>query len=454
MQTLKINKFLLIVVNPGLLLLGLLGFFYLPTHLLSLFSVFWIATLCALLLIFTRAGNRRLENTDQLTQRIPWQSWICSIALLELTLIGGYLGIATLCGDFFTINTTTHPQLFETSLNLFSLHYGLFPWSLYALIAAGMGYTAYHHQTDAYISTLLKPFFAIQPQSSYGLIANIGMRRCVVFSISILFTFTALLLTNFLLPLNIHVAHGFNTSAIIVTLTLFSLSFSDTLKKYFLRLFSRNVPTYFSLPLFCILLIAVCITLTLLANGIYEDSAPQAPDLATRWIQYDWQTGWVLFSVLWFLCLTPLICPVIARLSKGYRIREVIIGVLALPIVLILLFALKNTASLNVQATPFFITLFSSLSLLILMPLLINHAHFSNAMLAYFPKNGIHKNRDTHAFIIEIIRTTAVALFLYLTIGVNGLALFVFAPNFLSIFTLPLTAMAVTKGLLTSKQTR
>ncbi|MDP1573975.1 MAG: BCCT family transporter [Coxiellaceae bacterium] len=448
MQTLKINKFLLIVVNPSLLLFGVLVFYYFPTMLLSLFSIFWIMTACALILVFTRAGNCHLANAHHATTRLPWQPWICSIILIELALIGGYLGISALCGNFFTVNTTTHAALFETSLTLFSLHYGLFPWSLYALIAAGMAYTAYHDETDAYLSNLLKPFFSIEPHSFYGLIANVGMRRCVVFSISILFVFTALLLTHFLLPLNIHIAHGFDTSAIVVSLSIFALSYSDSIKKYLIKLFSRNIPTTLSFPLFCTALGAICIILTLFSNGLYKNTAAEPPALAIQWIQYNWQTAWIIFSVLWFLCLTPLICPVIARLSKGYRAREVIIGVLAFPLLLALFFILKNTLSLNVTLTPFLITLLSVIALLVLMPLLINHHHFSSTMMAYLPKNGLHKNRDTHSFIIEFVRITAVALFLYLTIGMNGLALFLFAPNFLSILTLPLTAIAVVKHLL------
>ena len=311
-----------------------------------------------------------------------------------------------------------------------------------------MGYAAYHDEKDAYLSHLLKPVMSIEPQSFYGLIANIGMRRCVLFSISILFMFTAFLLTSFLLPLNIHVAHGFDTSAIIVTVSLCALSYSDIMKKYFFRLFSRNIPTYFSLPLFCIALGAICIILSLLSNSLYPNIVTVPPALATQWIQYDWHTAWILFSVLWFICLAPLICPIIARLSKGYRAREVIIGVLALPLVLTLFITLKNAVIFNITVSPFFITLLSALSLLVLMPLLINHANFSNMIFAYFPKNGVHKNRDTHSFIVEVIRMTALAIFLYLTVGINGLALFLFAPNFLSIFSLALAAIAVVKRLL------
>lgn len=414
---------------------------------LALFNLFWVAPLCVLLLLLSPAGSRRLIPPHHTIKRLPWQTWLCSIALLELLLIGSYLGIASLCGTFFTVNTENHPALFENTLQTLFLHDGLFPWSLYALIAAGMGYAAYHDETDAYMSNLLKPFVKIDPQSFFGIIANIGMRRCVIFSISILFMMTALTLTNFLLPLHIHIAHGFNAPAIILTIVLFLPAYSDTLKPYFLKLFSRTIPTYLSIPLFCVLIGAVCTLLSLLASGLYTNKATPEPPLAALWIHYDWQTAWTLFSVLWFLCLTPMLCAAIGRISAGYSVRQVILGVLTTPLLISFALFISSKGVFNITLSPFFILFVSALSFLILMPLLINHPTLSNTMYAYIPKNGIHKHRDHHSFIIEIIRATAVCLFLYLTIGMNGLALLLFAPNFLSIFTLPLTGLAVTKRL-------
>ena len=40
MQTVKANKFLLTVINPGLMLTGALIFFYLPAYFISLFPIF------------------------------------------------------------------------------------------------------------------------------------------------------------------------------------------------------------------------------------------------------------------------------------------------------------------------------------------------------------------------------------------------------------------------------
>src|SRR3989338_1448267 len=338
MEYLKIRKDLMFLVNPLVFIVGLLIFCKTPQVIPPLFRLFWIATVCAAGLIITPFGHRRLtQHNEAAAPRLPWQQWIFCIALVEVTLLCVYLGISNICGTFFLVNTPAHPALFTNTVRELLLQDGLFPWSLYALIAAGMGWLAYHDHTNAYFSNLLKPFTKQEPDGTYSLIANIGMRRCVLFSVSVLFFFLTLLLISFFLPLSMHVVSGFQSTTLLVTLVLLFLPFSDTLTPYIFRFFSRRTPTLFSFPVFCIVLAIIVVILSALSTSLWSQSSTgEIPLLIRQWISYDWSTAWILFSISWWLCLTPLVAVFIARVSRGYRIREVILGTLLLPMLLVL----------------------------------------------------------------------------------------------------------------------
>jgi len=149
--------------------------------------------------------------------------------------------------------------------------------------------------------------------------------------------------------------------------------------------------------------------------------------------------AWYLFSIIWFICLAPLISIFIARISKGFQIRQILIGTLALPVALTLIslchFSLGGT--FHHSATQIIIIVSIS-GLLLLLPLLLNHQRFSDAQYAYLPQEGLSKHRDYHSFITETMRHTMYMFLLFLTVGINGLAFFFFSFNFLNIVVLPI----------------
>src|SRR3990167_6410875 len=140
MKYIKARKDIALIVGPLLLLIGILLFCFCPQHVLTFFNVFWLCCALAIFLIITPYGNKRLQNKAiSGTAPLRWSYWFFSILLLEITLIGLYLGISNIAGNLFLVNTTLHPTLFLVSTKTELLHFGLFPWSLYAIIAVGMG---------------------------------------------------------------------------------------------------------------------------------------------------------------------------------------------------------------------------------------------------------------------------------------------------------------------------
>lgn len=453
MKYVKVRKELAFILSPLLLLIGVLLFCFFP-HLIShFFYAFWLCTACVIFLVITPYGNKRLaQNAADMAQRLRWRYWFLCILLLEITLIGVYAGIAHISGTLFPINTPVQSSLFSTTLYAELVHFGLFPWTVYALIAVGMGVLAYCEQTNAFFSNLLKPFTQQEPQETVSLIVNIGMRRFTLFSVGITFMLMTLLLVSLFLSPSKFIVHGFHPAALLMTLILLVVSFTANAKKIMNRLFSHRIPTALIFPAFIITLGFILLILSVVTTGLSKRATVETPPaIIINWVQYHWHTAWSFFSVMWWCSLTPIVAAFIIRVSKGYSIRAILMAVLALPVALCLFFIFQLNFTLF-SFSSFVINILSLISFFILFPLLINHNNSSSAIVAYFPKNGVIKHRDEQPFFQRVVQIALTALYFYLVIGMNGLSLFIFAPNYFSLLTLLFSGCAIIKNTLLCKE--
>ena len=438
MKYIKLNPKTSYILNPFLFFLGVFLFCFFPRAVTVSFYGLWIPTVCALYCVIAPLGKKRLaHNHDDVALRLPPPQWFFGIVFLEVLLLGMYLGIAFICGYAFPINTIPHDHLFYDTTTHLLTHFGLFPWTIYALVGVGMGVLAYRQQTNAYFSQLTQPF-SKKTDTIYGMLVNVGMRRAVLFSLSICLIFMALLIANTVIPLSTHIMHGFQSTALLGTTFLVMFLFLDWPHQKISALFARSIPTFLSIPLFAAIMALILLIISLLAVG-FKQQTPETPHLITQWINYDWQTAWLFFSILWWIGLTPLIGAFIAKLSRGYTVRSVIIAVLALPVVLAAISHYPIALSLNARWS----TILAGLSFLITLPTLINHRQLSNAIMAYYPKNGEIKFRDHHPFFKSITQLIAALLCLFLVVGQNAMSLIVFSVNYFVIIALVVVAVAV-----------
>jgi len=448
----KPRKDLMFILNPLVIILGIILFCYLPHVVSACFYLFWLSIACALFLILSPFGNKRLaQNAEDAVIRLPKLQWFVCILLLELGLYGIYCGISLLNGDVFLINGSAQSHLFSHSLKMQLLHYGLFPWSLYALIAIGMGVLGYCKQTDAYFSNLLKPFTKQGPQETLGLIVNNIARSSTLFGLSITLLFFIFLLLSFVISPEIQLNIGFKTAALLTTLLLLVASFTNTAKQRVKRLFSNRISTTVSFPLFCVVLAILILVLNIISTTLSSNTPTQSePAIIARWIAYNRHTAWSFFSIVWWICLAPIVCGFIARVSKGYKIRDILLCVLAFPILLCVFFIVSrdfNFSSIAVSLLT--LKIVSLISFLIVLPLLVNHANAPMMILAYFPKNGAPKPRDQQPFFLKLSRLTVVATYFYLVVGINGISLLIFVPNFAAIFSVLIALLAILRMITT-----
>ncbi len=339
MKYIKANKYALFILNPITAIVGLLLFWHHLNYILSTFYAFWLSSAIALLLIITPLGNKRLcINHDDVAKRIPFAKWLFRIVLLELSVIGAYAGICLISGTYFPIMTTPHPNLFIDTLAK-SATIGAFPWPIYTIIAISMGVIAYRKQKNAFFSTLLGPFANDNPQDKISAIANVGARRCTMFAISTSILFMTMLLLSLLLSADIHLTYGFNPAGLFTTLVILVLSLSENVKKYVGRFFVRKTPITWGVFTFCLLFGFSIFLINIMLSGMTHQVAPttsQLPKIIERLINKNWHSCWTMFSLTWAITLTPIIASHIANISKGYRVRDIVIATLALPVLITL----------------------------------------------------------------------------------------------------------------------
>lgn len=429
MKSVKTSNSLLFIINPLLIILGVTLFFYAGASIIHSFYLFWIVTACALWLVVSSGGSHRLMHDEShRANRVPFAIWIFYIVIIEAGLYGIYAGISAVVGALIPINRSVDTHLFSESVKTLLLHFGLFPWCIYAVIAVGMGFLAYNKQTDAYFSYLIKPLTKQDPHQTLGFLANVGAKRATQFGLSVTMLFMTLLCISFALPLKIPFSTGFQMGALLTTLIVFSLGYSKIANKYIKRIFAKHIPTFFGFPFFAVLIGMLIVVINILITPITQNNpAPSMPEIITHWVHYNTNTAWLIFSVLWWISLAPMVSGLITRISVGYKIKHIILGVLALPVLILAGFILSAQYHFLLPAPSLFTTQLLSLgAFLMILPALLNHRNAPTVIFSYFPKNGLLKERDRQPFFLSVVKFIVVCFYFMLAIGINGLSAFVF----------------------------
>ncbi len=84
--------------------------------------------------------------------------------------------------------------------------------------------------------------------------------------------------------------------------------------------------------------------------GYYVQVLPELAWWTEAFIETDWQGGWTIFYWGWWISWSPFVGMFIARISKGRSVREMIIGVVAVPSLLSFLWmSVFGGTALNLQ---------------------------------------------------------------------------------------------------------
>ncbi|MFT0137321.1 BCCT family transporter [Alcanivoracaceae bacterium MT1] len=307
-----------------------LGWWYMLVIVVCLVFVLWLA--------FSRYGRIRLGQDDERPQfgYLAWVSMLFSAGIgIPLLYYGAYEPL-----DHFL-----HPpgqsggtvSASREAMALTFLHWGVHGWALYALVGVALGYFAYRRNLPLALRSTLYPLFGNRVHGlvgdmvdSFGILAtlismvtNLGIGALVIQSgLSYLFGLSP---TPHMLVLIVLVMMSVATVAVV-----------SGVEKGIAWLSNLNV------RLLCVLLLFVLVTGPTfhLFDGLIQNTGDYLASFVGK--SFDmylndpegriWLGDWTLFYWAWWIAWTPFVGLFVARISRGRTIREVVMGVMLIPL--------------------------------------------------------------------------------------------------------------------------
>ncbi len=219
------------------------------------------------------------------------------------------------------------------------MHWGGHAWAAYGLVAIGLSYFAYNKKLPFAPRSL---FYPLIKEKIYGILGDIIDTVAVL---SVLFGLaTSLGLGAQQINSGLSYLTGLpfdpivQVILIVIITTFATLSVVSGINKG-IKILSEVNMVVSGLLLLAILLIGptVYILSTYLSGmGLYlREFFQVAMYTAVEPSEKAWQAGWTVFYWAWWISWTPFVGTFIARISKGRTVREVALGAIVLPTIII-----------------------------------------------------------------------------------------------------------------------
>ena len=222
----------------------------------------------------------------------------------------------------------------EQAMGLTFLHWGLHPWSIYAVIALGLAYFGYNRNMPLSIRSAFYPLIGTRIYGGWGHAIDILATIATLFGVS-----TSLGLGVSQVGAGLNFVFGLPDTVtvhviLIAIITAFAtLSVVAGLDGGIKRLSTMNMVVAAALLLFVLFLgPTIFILEAVLENtGFYLQHFPSLALWNETYTRGEWQNSWTVFYYGWWISWSPFVGMFIARVSKGRTIREFISGVLLVP---------------------------------------------------------------------------------------------------------------------------
>ncbi|KGK81131.1 glycine/betaine ABC transporter permease [Desulfosporosinus sp. HMP52] len=235
----------------------------------------------------------------------------------------------------------------QWSLRQTIFHWGLHPWSVYAITGMALAYAGFRKDLPARISSIFEPVLGrnnldggwAKAIDVFAVIASIA-------GVATSLGFGAMQINGGLNYLaGIPVNNSVTVVIIAVVTCLFIISAVTGIKRGILWLSNINMSL---MGIMMVFLLVAGPTLYIL-NSIVSATGDYLQNIA--WLSfyadpngvyakqagYDWVGGWTVFYWAWWISWGPFVGGFIARISKGRTVREFVLGVLIAPVLLSIL---------------------------------------------------------------------------------------------------------------------
>lgn len=221
------------------------------------------------------------------------------------------------------------------------LHYGVHAWAIYMIFAIGLGYFSYNKGLPFAVRSLFYPLLKEKIYGIWGHVIDTIATLAVLFGLA-----TSLGLGARQINAGIHYVFNIpNTPNVQVILIIFitliaTISVVSGVAKGIKWLSEVNL-VITGLLLIGITLIGptVYIFSTYFSSmGLYfRDIISSGLFVAIKPIDVSWQAAWTIFYLAWWIAWAPFVGTFIARISKGRTIRQLALGGLTLPTIIVTL---------------------------------------------------------------------------------------------------------------------
>lgn len=219
------------------------------------------------------------------------------------------------------------------------MHWGAHAWAIYALVAVGLGYFAYNKNLPFSFRSL---FYPLIKDKIFGILGDIIDTIAVL---SVLFGLaTSLGLGAQQINSGLNYVFGIPIDSRVQIILIVAITFIATLSVVSgiskgIKLLSQANAIISGLFLGAILLLGATgfIFSTYFSSfGLYiKEFFNVGLYVATDAESIKWQGAWTVFYWAWWISWTPFVGIFIARISKGRTIREIAIGTVVVPTIII-----------------------------------------------------------------------------------------------------------------------
>lgn len=215
-------------------------------------------------------------------------------------------------------------------------HWGIHPWSIYAVVALTLAYFKFRKDEPGVISATFRPLIGDKVDGPIGMLIDVIAVFATTFGIATSLGFGAVQVTGGLSYTFDFITNNPFTQIVVIGIItiLFLASAMSGLNRGIRILSMTNVALAILLMLFVLILgptvyIMDSFTTTI---GSYIQNLPSM-SFSTNTFSGDreWLESWTIFYWAWWIAWSAFVGTFIARVSRGRTIREFVLGVLAVP---------------------------------------------------------------------------------------------------------------------------
>lgn len=311
--------------------------------------------LFSVLLAVSKYGKIRLGDDDERPE-YSTISWFAMLFAAGMGIGLVFWGVAEPLSHYISPMKGIEPMSEEAarfSIRSCFMHWGLHPWSCYAVMGLGLAYFQFRKKEPTLVSSLLKPTLGDKKSTNWIKTAiDIFTAVLTVIGVATSFGMGCLQISSGLNHLFGIPNNQITWLVLIIIITcIFMKSAISGVGKGIKILSNTNLVLFVCLMIMAFLIGPGSSILKMMLQGLgdyvvhfFPDSLRMSSEGDSSWIQ-----AWRVFYWAWWLSWAPFVGVFVARISKGRTIREFVIGAILVPTaVSVVWFSVFGGLALNV----------------------------------------------------------------------------------------------------------